>query len=186
LFPVVPRRVNPMKSVIALSIATAIACVGAGTAQAQIANTQFYGTLGYAQDQDEDLGVLQGRLGARFGRFVGVEGEVGAGVKSYNSDFGYKRSIEYQVASYAVAYAPLSPNIDLLARVGYGATRFKSSFSSIVPPLSGKFTENSWNLGVGGQYLFDGKNGVRLDYVHQDFESSPNGNVWSIAYTRRF
>ena len=179
-----------MKSVIALSIATAIACVGAGSAQAQVANSQFYGALGYAQDQDQELGVIQGRLGARFGRFLGVEGEIGAGVKSYeltSVGFELKRSIEYQVASYAVAYAPLTPQIDLLARAGYGATRFKSSLTGTIGgPFSGKFTENSWNFGVGGQYLFDGKNGVRLDYLRQDFESSPDGDVWSIAYVRRF
>lgn len=185
-----------MKSAIALSIASAFACVGAGTAQAQVTNTQFYGTVGYGQDldKDQDLGVIQGRLGARFGRFLGVEGEVGAGVKSdkFSDQFTsppieLKRSIEYQVASYAVAYAPLSPNIDLLARAGYGATRFKSSLKGTIGgPFSGKFTENSWNFGVGGQYLFDGKNGVRLDYLRQDYDDSPNGNVWSIAYTRRF
>jgi len=173
----------------AIALAVVAACAGAGAAQAQIASPQIYGALGYAQG--DDLGVVQGRLGARFGRFLGVEGEIGGGVKSDNftptPTIEFKRSVEHQIAGYAVAYAPLSPQFDLLARVGYGETRFKSSLTGTIGgPFSGKFTENSWNFGVGGQYAFDGKNGVRLDYLRQDFENSRDADVWSIAYIRRF
>ena len=46
---------------------------------------------------------------------------------------------------------------------------------------------DSWNYGVGGQYSFDGKNGVRADYTRHDFkDSSTNADVWSVAYVRKF
>lgn len=49
-----------------------------------------------------------------------------------------------------------------------------------------KFDKGSWNYGVGGQYFFDGKNGVRVDYTRQDFSGMPTEDTWSVAYTRRF
>ena len=47
---------------------------------------------------------------------------------------------------------------------------------------------DSWNYGVGGQYSFDGKNGVRVDYTRESFQEhgANDANVWSIAYIRRF
>ena len=45
----------------------------------------------------------------------------------------------------------------------------------------------SWNYGVGGQYFFDDKNGVRADYTRHDFkDSSTDANTWSVSYVRKF
>ena len=73
-----------MKALITAASALALAALLPAAASAQTAptsGTTFYGTLGYA-DTDLDhvnLGAIQGRLGARFGQYFGVEGEPGEG-----------------------------------------------------------------------------------------------------------
>jgi hypothetical protein len=92
---------------------------------------------------------------------------------------GVKVKLNHEAAIYATGTVPISDNFDLFARVGYGTTKISGG------GLSG--SEQSWNYGVGGQYFFDGKNGVRGDYTRQDFNDSlGNADVWSLSYVRRF
>ena len=38
-----------------------------------------------------------------------------------------------------------------------------------------------------GQYSFDGKNGVRLDYTREQFQDKGgDANVWAVSYVRKF
>jgi long-subunit fatty acid transport protein len=151
--------------------------------------TSFYGTLGYA-DTDLDhvnLGSIQARLGARFGQYFGVEGELAGGVKSDTVNVAgtdVKVKLNSQEAIYGVGFLPLSPNFDLLARVGYGHSEGSGSVAGVSAIAKG----DSWNYGVGGQYSFDGKNGVRADYTREQFQDHGGGdaNVWSVAYVRKF
>jgi hypothetical protein len=87
-----------------------------------------------------------------------------------------------QYAAYAVGYLPVSPNADLLARIGYGNTDFHGS----VPGGAFNGGDTSWNWGVGGQYFFDAHNGVRADYTRANYEHGPDANVWGVAYVRKF
>ena len=182
-----------MKLLIAAAAATAIAALSPAIASAQTASTSgttFYGTLGYA-DTDLDhinLGAIQGRVGARFGQYFGVEGEVSGGVKddkvSVAPGTDVKVKLDHQEAIYGVGFLPVSPNFDLLARVGYGHTQGSGSVSGVSATVKG----DSWNYGVGGQYTFDGVNGIRVDYTREAFQShsSDDANVWSVAYMRKF
>jgi outer membrane immunogenic protein len=163
----------------------------AASAQATSASsgTSFYGTLGYADTNLDhvNLGSIQGRIGARFGTYFGVEGEVAGGVKSDTvnvSGTDVKVKLDHQEALYGVGFLPVSPNFDLLARVGYGHTQGKGSAAGASATAKG----DSVNYGVGGQYTFDGANGVRVDYTRESFQShgSDDANVWSIAYMRKF
>ncbi|WP_269716400.1 porin family protein [Caulobacter sp. NIBR2454] len=153
--------------------------------------TSLYGSLAYADTttfQDVNYGSVVGRLGARFGRFVGVEGELGLGVngdKHFLNDTVVRDDLKRQLAGYVVGYAPLKPNLDLFARVGYGQTKSELDYSGAISG-SYKDTATSWNYGLGVQYFLDGSNGVRLDYTHQNFDYDRNADVWSIGYTRRF
>ncbi|MDB5437089.1 MAG: hypothetical protein JWR47_3346 [Phenylobacterium sp.] len=180
-----------MKLLITAAAGVAFAALLPAMASAQTATsgTTFYGTLGYA-DTDLDhvnLGAIQGRLGARFGQNFGVEGEVSGGVKDDHVNVGgtdVKVKLDHQEAIYGVGFLPISPNIDLLARVGYGHTEGSGSVAGVSTAVKG----DSWNYGVGGQYTFDGVNGVRVDYTREQFQRSSGGdaNVWSIAYVRKF
>ena len=95
-----------------------------------------------------------------------------------------KVKLNSQEAIYGVGFLPVSPNFDLLARVGYGHSQGTGAVSGVSATAKG----DSWNYGVGGQYSFDGSNGVRIDYTRESFtgNSSGDANVWSIAYMRKF
>jgi hypothetical protein len=168
--------------------AAAMAQTAANTTGSFLAPTTFYGTLGYAYtDLDHaNVGTLQGRLGARFGQYFGVEGELATGLNGdkVNVAGGQdKVHLDSQEAIYGVGFLPLSSNFDLLARVGYG----HSSGSGEVPGVTTNVKGDSWNYGVGGQYSFDGKNGVRLDYTREQFQDKGgDANVWAISYVRKF
>jgi outer membrane immunogenic protein len=180
-----------MKTLITAASALALAAILPAAAQAQEANsgTTFYGTLGYANTNldDVNLGAIQGRLGARFGQYFGVEGELSGGVKKDKVNVGGTNvsvKLDSQEALYGVGFLPISPNFDLLARVGYGHSEGSASVAGVSASAKG----DSWNYGVGGQYTFDGKNGVRVDYTREAFQShgTDDANVWSVAYVRKF
>ena len=179
-----------MKIILAAASATAALCALSGVAQAQTAApVGVYGTLGYADAHSDnvDLGAIQGRLGYRIMPYAGIEGEAAFGVKKDDvtaAGVTGRAKLEHEVAIYGVGFLPLSDKADLLARVGYGNTKVKVSALGSSAEADG----NSWNFGVGGQYHFDGKNGVRVDYTRQEFTKDDAGHadVYSIAYTRRF
>jgi outer membrane immunogenic protein len=177
-----------MKTLIAASSLALLAAAPAAAIAQEAGTTSMYGTLGYAGSNTEgvDLGDLQARIGARFGKYVGIEGELGAGVKNDKttvSGTDVKIEPQHQAAVYGVGYLPVTPNIDLFARVGYGASKTKvSAVGSSVTDDS-----DSWNYGVGGQYMVDPKNGVRADYTRYDYrDSSANADVWALSYLRKF
>ncbi|HEX2815403.1 MAG TPA: porin family protein [Phenylobacterium sp.] len=185
-----------MKALITAASALALAALLPAAASAQTApttnvGTTFYGTLGYADSNTDhlNLGTIQGRVGARFGQYFGVEGELGAGVTNDKTTVGgidIKAKIQNQEAIYGVGFLPLSPEFELLARIGYGDTRAKAKASAF--NVADSESGNSWNYGVGGQYHFDDKNGVRADYTREEYTGSNSGaaNVYALSYVRKF
>ena len=178
-----------MKILIAAASAAVLAALAPAAAQAQDAPTGVYGTLGYANANADDLnfGVIGGRLGYRLNNWLGVEGELGFGVKDETVNVAGTNvdlKLKHSEAIYGVGFAPLGPNTDLLARIGYGNTEIEGSAAGVSASEDG----GSWNFGVGAQHHFDGLNGVRVDYTRQEFTGDDAGSadVWSIAYTRRF
>ena len=174
-------------------IAAAALSLTAGAAQAQMVNPDFYGSLGYAKKEDSNLEAGQVRLGARFSPYLGVEGEFALGVEPHTISFpsvppfSFKTQLRHEVGVYAVGFYPVTPNFDVLARVGYGNSWFKRT--AAIPPNVSVFKgdADSLNLGVGAQYLFDGKNGVRVDYLRQNYgDGVKDENGWAVAFTRRF
>lgn len=180
-----------MKSLIAAASVAVVGLAIPALAQAQtVAPTGLYGTLGYASTNysDFNVGSIQGRLGYRFNNWLGAEGELAGGVKDDKRDIApgvsAKGKLTHQEAIYAVGFLPVSPQFDLLGRVGYGHTKAKVEAAG----LSASDSTDSWNYGAGVQYHIDGKNGIRADYTHESFQRSDGGhaNVWSVAYSRRF
>ena len=174
-----------MKSVLFAAAATA-AFIAAAPAFAQ--STGAYGTLG-GEDLNSDstnIGAVTGRLGYRFIPYVGVEGELSAGLGDDHINISGARTgvhVNDQYAGYAVGFLPVTRNADLLARIGYGATDL--NFSQ--PGRSFHDSVTSWNAGVGGQYFLDGKDGLRADYTRETADRSDlDANVWSLAYVRKF
>ncbi|WP_269716435.1 porin family protein [Caulobacter sp. NIBR2454] len=174
---------------IAASAAAIAATIAPVAANAQMmGETTVYGTAGLSRSGADgaDLGAVQGRIGARFGQYFGVEGEAATGIdKDHTYINGVKvgADLNHQIAGYAVGYVPVQPNLDLFARVGYGNTEIKSSVAGISTEADG----DSWNYGAGAQYFFDEKNGVRVDYTRHDFKNDGGkADVASVAYVRKF
>lgn len=187
-----------MKTLFLTAVSVAALCALApAAASAQTAapvpsltSPQFYGTLGY-DDVDmshQNLGAIQGRLGARLNPYFGVEGEYSYGVKGDKIAVPGAPDVKVQQtgqeAIYGVGFLPINRNFDLLARVGYGHT----SGTGVVPGVTPGVKGDSWNYGVGGQYMFDGKNGLRVDYTRESYQprGSEDANVWAISYVRKF
>jgi outer membrane immunogenic protein len=177
-----------MKSMIS-AIAVAIAAAAVPTfAQAQDAPTGVYANVGYAHADIDPvkLGGIQGRLGYRANNWFGVEGELAFGVKgdtvAATPTLNVKMELDYQAAIYGVGFLPIAENTDLLARVGYGKAKISGSAAGVGASVD----DTSWNFGVGGQYHFDGVNGVRIDYTHHEFDDGDSADAWSVVYSRRF
>ncbi len=176
-----------MKSLIASASVAVLAFAAPALAQAQSApTTGVYANLGYSHTSpgDLDLGAIQGRLGYRFNNWFGVEGELATGIKddevSVASGVDFDVGLEHQEAIYAVGFFPLTEQLELVGRVGYGNTEIESD------ELGTSADGQSWNFGAGAQYHFDGVNGVRVDYTRYEFEDDGDADVWSIAYSRKF
>ncbi len=174
-----------MKSLLFAAAATAALFASAAALADPVG---VYGTLG-GEDINSDsanVGAITGRLGARFIPYFGVEGEVSAGLGGDHANIGAVRTgvhVNDQYAGYAVGFLPVTPNADLLARVGYGASDLNLS----QPGRSFHDHVTSWNAGVGGQYFFDGKDGLRADYTRETADhANLDANVWSLAYVRKF
>lgn len=179
-----------MKTLIAAATVAGLSIAAPAFAQDQSAPlTGVYANLGYAHSSpgDADLNAIQGRLGYRFNNYLGVEGELAAGLGSDKvavaPGVDAKVKLRHQEAIYGVGFLPLTPQWDLIGRVGYGNTRIRASSGGV----SASDNEQSWNFGAGAQYHFDGVNGIRADYTRQEFEDhGGHADVWSVAYSRKF
>jgi hypothetical protein len=169
----------------------AISMFGALPALAQTESTGVYGTLGYSYvdaGSGFQFGAVTARVGGRFHQYFGVEGEAGIGVKDDDLNLlgvNVKTELKHSLNAYVVGFLPLAENFDILVRGGYGTTKIKASALGATADGS----DESWNYGVGAQYLFDGKNGVRADYTRHSFgddSGNEDADAWSIAYVRKF
>ena len=161
-----------------LMIATATAALAMAAIPAASQAQEVYGTIGYAGvDADgADLGAIQGRLGYRFNPYVGIEGEAAFGV-SDDTVGGVDVKLQHEVGAFVVGFIPVTPKAELFARVGYTSASFDTSLGDVDGDGA------AW--GVGGQYHFTDKDGVRLDWTRHDYDGA-EANVWSLGYTRKF
>lgn len=190
-----------MKIVLASLAVTALAAATPAMA-ADASPTGVYGDLGWSQTDTHsaDTQSVQGRVGERFNRYLGFEGELNVGLGGgHQWDYGTTPATEVGVeqrlagAGYLVGFLPIMPNADLLARVGYGASRYDLKPSGAADY---SVSENGIRFGAGGQYFFDGKNGLRVDWTREHmgslddfpgyFPGDRNADVISVALTHRF
>lgn len=171
-----------------LYTAAAAATLIAAPAMAQVAQP-VYGSVSYSQldAEDADLGAITGRVGYKFSPNFAVEGEASVGVsdETYDLGGGVEGRLEhkYDAAAYAVGILPVSPNLELFARGGYGTTELEASAAGV----STSDSAESWNYGVGANYYFDANNGIRADWTRRDFrDDAGEADVWSLGYVRKF
>ncbi len=171
-------------------LATAALTMIAAPAMAQsVTSPQWSGSVGYTQldGDDGDLGAITGRATARLSRYFGVEGEASVGVKDEDITVGALIGTlehEYDAAAYGVATLPINENFELFGRLGYGTTSIKADVAGFSATEDGE----SVNYGVGANYFFDGRNGVRADWTRRDFTDDTGGELdtYGLSYVRRF
>ncbi|MDB5459632.1 MAG: hypothetical protein JWO72_1373, partial [Caulobacteraceae bacterium] len=160
-----------MKTLVVLAAVAAVSAVAAPAfAQVSLAPVTYEGSLGYTgiHLNGADLGAINLRGTANFGKYVGIEGEGAFGVNDQNgttNGVSTKLHLNSEYAAYGVARWPVLPNADLFARVGYGHSDIKATASLRGVSASQSYGVDSVNYGVGGEYFFDGKNGLRVDYT---------------------
>jgi hypothetical protein len=175
-----------MKFALATAAAASILAFGAIPAAANAAEqwTGWYGTLGYTgtdvTDGGPNLQGVTGRVGWKSNQFWGLEAEGTAGVgKDTIGGVQYKQNDAF--AGYLTGTLPLQNNFELFARVGYGTTDVKTK------PPGGGGSDESWNYGAGGQWFWNGKDGIRGDYTRESFQNGGgDANVWAASYVHRF
>lgn len=178
-----------MKALTMTAASVAALALGAGAAQAQVAQGGMYGSIGYAATDRDDanLSAIQGRFGVKLHPMFGIEGEGAIGIDDESIAPGTTVKLDHQLAGYGVAFVPLGERFELLGRVGYGNTKI-----SVDSPLGDANGDaNSWNLGVGGQFHFTPSDAVRLDWTRHNFDEEENSadvdlDVWSVSYVRNF
>ena len=156
--------------------------------------TGLYGNIGYsnldtANGPGVDLSAITGRLGARFGRYIGVEGELSGGIGSDSNHVDgdtVKSHLQDQYAGYVVGFLPITPQFELLARVGYGAQGYHIKDETLGGVQD--YHYDSVNFGGGGQYSFTPRDAVRVDYTRYDAQGqgNPDSNTWNVSYVRKF
>ena len=199
------------KFVLATAAAAALSIGAPALAFAQDATqteTGAYANLGWSHATTNGANTegIQGRLGYRFMPFLGVEGELRGGLSTGHATTNYTSgtppvttSINTDVkqtlagAGYVVGFLPVVPNrFDVLARVGYGWSRYNLTPTGL---SSVHADEHGIRYGVGAQYLFDGANGVRVDWTREHMSNftvpagldvSNHANVWGVSFVHKF
>jgi len=177
-----------MNAWIAAAAAAATMALAPAMAQAQeTVEPGAYVNLGaaYATQSGIHLGAIQGKVGYRFNNWLGVEGEAAFGVDDDSVRVGAAKAkveLKHQLAAYVIGFAPVATNTDLFARLGYGTTKIGASAAGV--GASG--SDESVNIGAGVQHHFDGKNGVRVEYLRSEYNDGGHANVWGVSYSRRF
>lgn len=193
-----------MRIVYASALGAALLFGASAAPAGPLGDTGIYVNLGYGSLKGGQIttGEITGRVGARFGTYFGVEGEVNVGLGEHTYIWPLcnnptcpiftallKAKLDNAEAAYAVGFLPVLPNADLFVRVGYGTSHF--STKGIVGQ---SFSPQGVNIGAGAQYFIDDANGLRFDYTHSSFNDTnsfgeaavgDSANVWSIAYTRK-
>ena len=163
----------------------------------------LYGSLGWSHvdAQGAATNSITGRATGRWGRYLGAEGEITAGLSGGDRTFGVGTPAQRDVgvkqqlagAAYVVGFLPVTPRFDLLARVGYGASRYNIEPAGLP---NYRANENGVRYGAGAQYFVSGSNGLRVDWTREQMYSlSDSGgflstdkkaDVWAVSLVHKF
>lgn len=146
----------------------------------------------FATVDDADLGLITARYNYSFTDYFAVEGDIGIGVTDGDLDFGdefdgmfvpiaSETSADFGAGLFAVGQYPLDyKGSNVFVRAGYQFSSIESEADDL--DLSVDVDADGFALGVGGNYFFTPRHGVRLDYTYysaeidfEDFEFSGTG-----------
>jgi len=178
-----------------VKILIAAAAAVSAFAMAGAASAQVYGTVGYSYlDGDKvNLGGVTGRVGWKSDTPFGVEAEGSIGTDKDTTAKGptaLRIHMAHQWAGYVTATGKVTDTFSAMARVGYGNMNVKTTQAATFAGAPVNFLENfnSWNYGVSGQWVYDGANGLRLDYTRMNLNGNrlKDFNNFSISWVHKF
>ncbi len=192
-----------------LKLATTTILISGFASVASAQDTGFYVNLGadvFSLDiEDADTVspiTIGGKVGYNVNQYFAVEGQAAFGLSDSKldnedgTDSGVDAGIDSSFAAFGVVKYPVSDQIEIFGRAGYHFTEVGLSADELDGVNVGVDTDG-FALGLGGQYMFDGSNGIRLEYTYldADFDGddldldedvSGNANVFSLSYVRKF
>ncbi len=131
------------------------------------------------QANKSDTGTINGRVGYQYTPNFAIEGEGGLGIND-DTVAGVDVRTRGTLGAFAVASAPIAERLTLMGRAGYVHKWTEAKTAS----TKSKDDDGSFAFGVGGQYMFDDANGVRLDYTRYTKDKGADGIAAS--YVRNF
>ncbi|WP_291841861.1 porin family protein [Maricaulis sp.] len=147
---------------------------------------QFRVGVGYeAADFDgANFDTVVARGSYDFTRYLGVEGQLNIGLGDESVTVGAVTgdvSLDYVAGVFGVVRPFSNENGSVFLRAGYTTTEGEASAAG----LSFSADDQAWAYGVGGEYYFDARNGVRVDYTRYDYDDGGEADFYGISYVRR-
>ncbi len=167
-----------MRTLVIATIAS-LGLVGAASAQEMTAKPYINAGVTQHHTSNTDTASITGRFGADFNKNFALEAEGGFGVTN-DTVLGAKLKQRGDLGAYAVGKLPIDEKFSVLGRLGYHETwaQAKSGTTTV------KDNNGSFAAGVGAQYMFDEKNGIRGDYTR--FTENDGVNNFAVAYVHKF
>jgi hypothetical protein len=171
---------NYIMRIFALAV-LAVTAFASAPSFAQDAAGQVYINGGYNhfQTKTADTGTVNGRVGYQITPNFAVEGEGGIGINDDKVN-GVTVKTRGTLGAFAVVSAPVAERLSLMGRAGYVHQWAEAKASGV----KAKDDDGSFAIGVGGQYMLDDANGVRLDYTRYTEGKGTNG--YAVSYVRKF
>lgn len=151
-------------------------------------------------EQSLDINMITGRLGYRLNKYIAVEGELGFGLggddfdqaipvdvlgTTLNVDSNVSLDIENYYVGFVRGILPISDEFEVFGRLGYGSATGKADVTASVAGFTASGSEeddiSGLAYGLGAQYNFTDKDGIRADYTRLE-----DANIISLSYARRF
>jgi len=138
-----------------------------------------YGNLGLSHvdaDNDVSFEAVTGRLGARFTPNLAIEAEASKGFEQDSLD-GVNYELNHDYGIYGVVLWPMTETADVFLRVGTGTTTIEVGGEDV--------DNNDVRYGAGVQFMFNDKDGVRVDLTRFNLDDDIDADVFTVSYTRK-
>ncbi len=156
--------------------------------------TGWYGAIGFARNSGHgpDDSAITALAGWRFQPNLALEVELTDGLRdggrprppaSADPDPNHhdRGRMSFSAAAYGVAYLPVTPQLQLLARLGVGQTQFSGD-----PAHPGRLDLTSLNMGVGAVYNLNEANALRVDFTRKAYDHHGDDSDVGVSFVHRF
>lgn len=167
-----------MRKLIIATVATS-ALIASGAMAQGLDNVYVNAGVTQRHTDASDTASVTGRVGYVINKNFAVEAEGGFGINE-DTVLGVEVKEKGNLGAYAVGILPVSEKFTLLGRMGYAHTWAEAKAFGI----KAEDDDGSFAAGVGAEYSFDGKNGIRMDYTR--LTKNDGVDLFSIAYSRKF